>query len=68
MRNVTLKIIFPLLDALVKSFGKGAQQQLFSALGLAKPFNEVKQQLNQLSQFNDPKGQYLYCINCGTLR
>ncbi|VGM96736.1 Protease 4 [uncultured Avibacterium sp.] len=57
-----------MLDALVKSFGKGAQQQLFSALGLAKPFNEVKQQLNQLSQFNDPKGQYLYCINCGTLR
>ncbi|POY45097.1 signal peptide peptidase SppA [Avibacterium gallinarum] len=57
-----------MLDALVKSFGKGTQQQLFSALGLAKPFNEVKQQLNQLSQFNDPKGQYLYCINCGTLR
>ncbi|MEE6075306.1 signal peptide peptidase SppA [Avibacterium paragallinarum] len=57
-----------MLDALVKSFGKGAQQQLFNALGLAKPFNEVKQQLNQLSQFNDPKGQYLYCINCGTLR
>ncbi|MCW9714658.1 signal peptide peptidase SppA [Avibacterium sp. 21-594] len=57
-----------LFDTLMKGFGKGVQQQLFSSLGLAKPFSEVKQQLNQLSQFNDPKGQYLYCINCGTLR
>ncbi|MBE2893684.1 signal peptide peptidase SppA [Spirabiliibacterium falconis] len=30
-----------------------------SALGVAA------QQLGTLSQFNDPKGQYLYCLDCG---
>lgn len=57
-----------MLDAFVKSIKRGTQQQVWNVLGLPKPFVEAKKQFNQLTQFNDPKGQYLYCINCGVLR
>ncbi|HHW7037648.1 TPA: peptidase, partial [Haemophilus influenzae] len=25
-------------------------------------------ELNVLTKFNDPKGQYLYCLNCGKVK
>ena len=27
-----------------------------------------EKQLNVLTKFNDPKGQYLYCLNCGSVK
>ncbi|QDJ13196.1 signal peptide peptidase SppA [Mergibacter septicus] len=45
-------------------------QQGLSLLGIK--FNsstyQTLQQLNQLTRFNDPKGQYIYCLNCGVVQ
>lgn len=55
-------------DSLFSSFFYGLKQSgQQKMLGyLPKLFTEAKQQLNQLNQFNDPKGQYLYCLTCGS--
>ncbi|WP_233115365.1 signal peptide peptidase SppA [Aggregatibacter actinomycetemcomitans] len=37
------------------------------AVGLPKEFTQVKQ-LGLLNTFNDPKGQYLYCLTCGKVQ
>ncbi|MBN6076164.1 signal peptide peptidase SppA [Aggregatibacter actinomycetemcomitans] len=38
------------------------------AIGLPKEFTQVKKQLGLLNTFNDPKGQYLYCLTCGKVQ
>ncbi|MBN6064531.1 signal peptide peptidase SppA [Aggregatibacter actinomycetemcomitans] len=38
------------------------------AVGLPKEFTQVKKQLGLLNTFNDPKGQYLYCLTCGKVQ
>lgn len=47
---------------------KTTQSALSQWIGLPAPVWQVKQELNLLSRFNDPKGQYLYCLNCGKVR
>ena len=56
---------FAKLDRKLKQKG---QALLINWLGLPQEVYQVKKQLNVLSQFNDPKGQYLYCLNCGSVK
>lgn len=56
---------FAKLDRKLKQKG---QALLTNWLGLPQEVYQVKKQLNVLSQFNDPKGQYLYCLNCGSVK
>ncbi|MDG6894070.1 signal peptide peptidase SppA [Volucribacter amazonae] len=57
-----------LFDKLFQDFDRQIKssigQAIFDLLGI-KPdhYQQVKSQFG-LSQFNDPKGQYLYCLNC----
>lgn len=37
-------------------------------LGLPKEYQQVKKQLGILNNINDPKGQYLYCLNCSNVK
>ncbi|MDO7266163.1 peptidase, partial [Haemophilus influenzae] len=32
------------------------------------PIQKLQKELNVLTKFNDPKGQYLYCLNCGKVK
>ncbi|VEI57829.1 protease 4 [Pasteurella multocida] len=41
---------------------------LIDFLGLPKEYQQVKQQLGILNNINDPKGQYLYCLNCSNVK
>ena len=56
---------FAKLDRKLKQKG---QALLTNWLGLPQEVHQVKKQLNVLTQFNDPKGQYLYCLNCGSVK
>ena len=53
------------LDRKLKQKG---QALLTNWLGLPQEVHQVKKQLNALTKFNDPKGQYLYCLNCGSVK
>ncbi|MDQ6572089.1 MAG: S49 family peptidase, partial [Haemophilus parainfluenzae] len=53
------------LDRKLKQKG---QALLTNWLGLPQEVHQVKKQLNVLTKFNDPKGQYLYCLNCGSVK
>lgn len=37
-------------------------------LGFPKEINQVEKQLGLLNKLNDPKGQYLYCLNCAKVQ
>ena len=37
-------------------------------IGLPKEMTQFKKQLGLLNTFNDPKGQYLYCLTCGSVK
>lgn len=37
-------------------------------LGFPKEINQVEKQLGLLNKLNDPKGQYLYCLNCAEVQ
>ncbi|MEX4289362.1 S49 family peptidase, partial [Haemophilus influenzae] len=54
-----------LISTLLRDTKKGAQEQLVKWLGLPAPIQKLQKELNILTKFNDPKGQYLYCLNCG---
>lgn len=41
---------------------------LIDFLGLPKEYQQVKKQLGILNSINDPKGQYLYCLNCSNVK
>lgn len=41
---------------------------LVEFLGLPKEYQQVKKQLGILNNMNDPKGQYLYCLNCSNVK
>ncbi|WP_040977244.1 signal peptide peptidase SppA [Necropsobacter massiliensis] len=60
------------LGMLMKDFKRSSQSALKNAvaefIGLPKELGQVSAQLKILERFNDPKGQYLYCINCATVR
>ncbi|WP_434312411.1 signal peptide peptidase SppA [Haemophilus influenzae] len=57
-----------LISTLLRDTKKGAQEQLVKWLGLPTPIQKLQKELNVLTKFNDPKGQYLYCLNCGKVK
>ncbi|HHF0180286.1 TPA: signal peptide peptidase SppA [Haemophilus influenzae] len=57
-----------LISTLLRDTKKGAQEQLAKWLGLPAPIQKLQKELNVLTKFNDPKGQYLYCLNCGKVQ
>ena len=44
------------------------QTAVSDMIGLPKEVKAVQKQLGVLTKFNDPKGQYLYCLNCATVK
>lgn len=52
-----------------EKFKRSSQTVIKNAIaefvGLPLPLQQAKKKVDILAQFNDPKGQYLYCINCG---
>lgn len=57
-----------LISTLLRDTKKGTQEQLVKWLGLPAPIQKLQKELNVLTKFNDPKGQYLYCLNCGKIK
>ena len=53
------------LDRKLKQKGKGIIDKL---VGISTGSTSSEKQLNVLTKFNDPKGQYLYCLNCGSVK
>ena len=44
------------------------QRVMAETVGLPKEMTQFKNQLGLLNTFNDPKGQYLYCLTCGSVK
>ena len=61
----TLDKLMTGLRGSVKSLVKSTVDE---TIGLPKEAAQIKQSLGVLTKFNDPKGQYLYCLNCGRIR
>ena len=57
-----------LISTLLRDTKKGTQEKLVKWLGLPAPIQKLQKELNVLTKFNDPKGQYLYCLNCGKVK
>lgn len=57
-----------LISTLLRDTKKGTQEKLVKWLGLPAPIQKLQKELNVLTKFNDPKGQYLYCLNCGRVK
>ena len=57
-----------LISTLLRDTKKGTQEKLVKWLGLPAPIQKLQKELNVLTKFNDPKGQYLYCLNCGSVK
>ena len=57
-----------LISTLLRDTKKGTQEQLVKWLGLPASIQKLQKELNVLTKFNDPKGQYLYCLNCGKVK
>jgi len=47
---------------------KTTQRAFASWIGIPAPIQKLQKELNVLTKFNDPKGQYLYCLNCGSVK
>ena len=47
---------------------KTTQRAFASWIGMPAPIQKLQKELNVLTKFNDPKGQYLYCLNCGSVK
>ena len=47
---------------------KTTQSAFASWIGIPAPIQKLQKELNVLTKFNDPKGQYLYCLNCGSVK
>ena len=61
----TLNKLMTGLRGSVKSLVKSTVDE---TIGLPKEAAQIKQSLGVLTKFNDPKGQYLYCLNCGRIK
>ena len=61
----TLNKLMSGLRGSVKSLVKSTVDE---TIGLPKEATQIKQSLGVLTKFNDPKGQYLYCLNCGRIK
>ena len=60
----TLNKLMSGLRGSVKSLVKSTVDE---TIGLPKEAAQIKQSLGVLTKFNDPKGQYLYCLNAVVL-
>ncbi|WP_116632024.1 signal peptide peptidase SppA [Pasteurella langaaensis] len=60
------------INALLNSFKQESKALLRSSvsemLGLPKDTQQIQKELGLLTKFNDPKGQYLYCLNCANIK
>ena len=56
------------MNAFLSHFKQEAKAVIADVIGLPKEVRDVQKQLGQLTKFNDPKGQYLYCLNCRTVK
>lgn len=60
------------INALLSNFKQDTKAFIRSSvseiLGLPKETQKVQEELGLLSKFNDPKGQYLYCLNCSNVK
>lgn len=56
------------MHAFLSHFKQEAKAVIADVIGLPKEVRDVQKQLGQLTKFNDPKGQYLYCLNCRTVK
>ena len=61
----TLNKLMSGLRGSVKSLVKSTVDE---TIGLPKEAAQIKQSLGVLTKFNDPKGQYSYCLNCGRIK
>lgn len=61
----TLNKLMSGLRGSVKSLVKSTVDE---TIRLPKEAAQIKQNLGVLTKFNDPKGQYLYCLNCGRIK
>lgn len=57
-----------MMGKLFRDFKRSGQQLMTEWLDLPTPIQQAKQHFNLLNKFNDPKGQYLYCLNCGVVK
>lgn len=55
------------LGRLDRRFKEKSQSYLAEWFGLSNVFTQAQRPLSFLRQFNDPQGQYLYCLSCGKL-
>ncbi len=57
------------LEELSMSFNANIKTELFSLApeALQPTISKVATDINMLNNFNDPKGQYLFCLNCSNL-
>ncbi len=55
------------LGRLDRRFKEKSQSYLVEWFGLPNVFTQAQRPLSFLRQFNDPQGQYLYCLSCGKL-
>lgn len=57
------------LEELSMNLNASVRTELFSFApeALQPTINKVATDINMLNNFNDPKGQYLFCLNCSNL-
>lgn len=44
------------------------QTSVLDSVGLPKDVQTVRKHFGMINRFNDPKGQYLYCLNCDVIK
>ena len=61
-------VISTLLRDLKQSQQSWIKNAVLEWTGFPKQVQQLQQQLGKLNQLNDPKGQYLYCLNCANVK
>ncbi|VEG70546.1 protease 4 [[Pasteurella] aerogenes] len=61
-------VISTLLRDLKQSQQSWIKNAVLEWTGFPKQAQQLQQQLGKLNQLNDPKGQYLYCLNCASVK
>ena len=56
------------IHAFLNNFKQEAKAWVLEIMGMPKEAVVVQKQLGQFNTFNDPKGQYLYCLNCAKVK
>ena len=56
------------MGAVFRDTRKSTQAILAKWIGLPAQVQQFQKEFNVLTKFNDPKGQYLYCLTCGRVK